>query len=76
VKEPKFKEFLLIPEYKHKEAYPYEWMDSFTKFDFPFLPPREAFYSRITEKTINEAERYSTISRDIRIVSQNLYGCL
>jgi len=73
VKEPKFRKFLLIPEYKHKEAYPYEWMNSFTKFDFPFLPPREAFYSRITEKTINEAD---TISRDIRIVSQNLYGCL
>jgi len=31
-------------------------MDSFNKFDIPFLPPREAFYSRITEKTISEAE--------------------
>jgi len=56
VKEPKFKEFLPIPEYKHKEAYPYEWMDSFNKFDIPFLPPRETFYSRITEKTISEEE--------------------
>jgi len=56
VKEPKFKEFLPIPEYKHKEAYPYEWMDSFHKFDIPFLPPRETFYSRITEKRITEEE--------------------
>ncbi|MCS7318279.1 MAG: hypothetical protein NZZ41_08255, partial [Candidatus Dojkabacteria bacterium] len=55
VQTKKFNEFL--PDwYTHKEAYPYEWFNNYEKFDVPFLPPREAFYSRLSNKTISEKE--------------------
>ena len=32
---------------KRKDAYPYEWVDSYRKFIYPRLPPKESFYSSI-----------------------------
>ena len=32
---------------RKKDAYPYEWVDSYEKFKFTELPPKECFYSSI-----------------------------
>ena len=34
---------------KRKDAYPYEWVDSYEKFDYQELPPKECFYSSIND---------------------------
>ena len=34
---------------KRKDAYPYEWVDSYRKFIYPRLPPKESFYSSIDD---------------------------
>jgi hypothetical protein len=55
VQEKVYKTFL--PSwYTHKEAYPYEWFNTYEKFSVPFLPEREFFYSRLTSKTISKNE--------------------
>ncbi|MCL6579441.1 MAG: hypothetical protein K6T73_08670 [Candidatus Bathyarchaeota archaeon] len=57
VTEYRFKDFLpLNGEYKHKEAYPYEWMDNFDKFETKEFPPREAFFNRLTSRNLPEQE--------------------
>jgi hypothetical protein len=43
VQEKVYKTFL--PSwYTHKEAYPYEWFNTYEKFNLPFQPDRETFY--------------------------------
>jgi hypothetical protein len=42
--------------YSHKEAYPYEWFNDYSKFESTQFPPREDFYSRLSNKTISEKE--------------------
>lgn len=39
-----------------KGVYPYDYFDSFDKFRERQLPPKEAFYSRLTETDIDEEE--------------------
>ena len=34
---------------KRKDAYPYEWVDSYRTFIYPRLPPKEIFYSSIDD---------------------------
>ena len=34
---------------KRKDAYPYEWVDSYRKFIYPRLPPKETFYSSLDD---------------------------
>ena len=34
---------------KRKDAYPYEWVDSYEKFNYPQLPPKEYFYSLLKD---------------------------
>ena len=34
---------------KTKGAYPYEWVDSYEKFNYQELPPKECFYSSIND---------------------------
>ena len=34
---------------KRKDAYPYEWVDSYEKFNYQELPPKECFYSSIND---------------------------
>ena len=41
---------------KRKEVYPYEYMNSFEQFQEPQLPPKDAFYSSLTEKHISETD--------------------
>jgi len=53
----RFKKFLpLNGNYKHKEAYPYEWFDDYSKFDEKEFPPKEAFYNRLNNKEIGYDE--------------------
>ena len=39
-----------------KGVYPYEYMDSFDKFNDSSLPPYEAFYSKLSGENINKTE--------------------
>ena len=34
---------------KRKDSYPYEWVDSYEKFNYEELPPKEVFYSSIDD---------------------------
>ena len=34
---------------KRKDAYPYEWVDSFEKFKYPSLPEKKCFYSSLKD---------------------------
>ena len=38
----------------HKGVYPYEYMDSWERFAEPHLPPKEAFYSKLSDEHISE----------------------
>ena len=39
-----------------KGIFPYEWFDSFEKFDCTELPPKAAFYSNLNEENITDEE--------------------
>ena len=39
-----------------KGVYPYEYMDSWARFEETQLPPKEAFYSKLSDENINEAD--------------------
>ena len=39
-----------------KGVYPYEYMDSFERFQEPQLPPKDAIYSSLTEEDISEID--------------------
>ena len=39
-----------------KGHYPYEYMDTFERFQEPQLPPNDAFYSSLTEEDISEID--------------------
>jgi hypothetical protein len=39
-----------------KGIFPYEWFDTFNKFDDAELPPRDSFYSNLNEEGITEEE--------------------
>ena len=41
---------------KRKGVYPYEYMDSLERFKETTLPPKEAFYSRLTEENISDED--------------------
>jgi hypothetical protein len=41
---------------RHKGVYPYEYMDSFAKFNELQLPPINSFYSELIEKNISQEE--------------------
>ena len=34
---------------KGKDAYPYKWVDSYEKFNYQQLPPKECFYSSLKD---------------------------
>ena len=43
-----------------KGVYPYEYMDSFEKFDDSELPPKEQFYSSIKKEHVSDEDfKYS-----------------
>ena len=50
--------------WKRKDAYPYEWVDSYEKFNHQELPPKECFYSPI---------KYDKRDNDNGHISDNQY---
>ena len=40
---------------KRKDAYPYEWVDSYEKFYYKDLPPKKCFYSSIKDGKRNKS---------------------
>ena len=36
--------------------YPYDYMDSFNRFDEPSLPPKEAFFSKLSNEDITDED--------------------
>ena len=51
--------FLLLLE---KGVYPYEYMDSWEKFDETSVPPKEDFYSELNEERVSDAD-YARIQK-------------
>jgi len=45
-----------VPLLLRKGVYPYDYMDSTTKFNESTLPPKEAFYSYLTDEHISDAD--------------------
>ena len=43
---------------KGKDAYPYEWVDSYEKFYYPQLPTRKCFYSSIKDGKRDRNDRH------------------
>ena len=43
---------------KRKDAYPYEWVDSYKKFDYLNLSPKECFYSSLKDGKHGNSDRY------------------
>ena len=41
---------------KRKDAYPYEWVDSYEKLNYPQLPPKECFYSPLRDGKKNRSD--------------------
>ena len=41
---------------KRKDAYPYEWVNSYEKFNHPQLPPKECFYSPLRDGKKNRSD--------------------
>ena len=39
---------------KRKDAYPYEWVDSYEKFNYKELPPKKYIYSSINDGKRNK----------------------
>ena len=40
---------------KRKETYPYEWVDSYEKFNYQQLPPKKCFYSSLIDGKRNRS---------------------
>ena len=49
---------------KAKDAYPYEWVDSYEKFNYQELPPKECFYSSINDGKRDNSNLF--IEKDMR----------
>ena len=49
---------------KGKDAYPYEWVDSYEKFNYQELPPKECFYSSINDGKRDNSNLF--IEKDMR----------
>ena len=43
---------------RKKDAYPYEWVDSYKRLLYPRLPPKEAFYSSIDDGKRGEGDEH------------------
>ena len=56
---------------KRKDAYPYEWLDSYEKFNYPSSPPKECFYSSLRDGKINKSD--GNISDEQYLHLQNVW---
>ena len=58
-----------------KDAYPYDYVDCMKKLDETSLPPKEQFYSKLTDESITD-ENYQdahTVYKEINIASMKDY---
>ena len=56
---------------KRKYAYPYEWVDSYEKFNYPSLPPKECVYSSLRDGKRDESNGH--ISDEQYLHLQNVW---
>ena len=56
---------------KRKDSYPYEWVDSYEKFNYTELPPKECFYSSIND---GKRDRGNGNISDEQFYTQKMYG--
>ena len=56
---------------KRKDAYPYEWVDSFETFYYPQLPPKGCFYSSLRNSKRDKSAGY--ISDEQYLHLQNVW---
>ena len=52
---------------RKKDAYPYEWVDSYEKFLYPGLPPKECFYSSIDHGKRGKGNGYVSTSQYLHL---------
>ena len=57
---------------KRKDAYPYEWVDSYEKFNYPQLPPKECFYSSLKDGKRDKSNGH--ISNEQYLHLQNVWN--
>ena len=57
-----------------KGVYPYEYMDSWEKFDETSLPPKEDFYSELTLEDINHKD-YAHAQKVFKEYSTDIGDC-
>ena len=65
---------------KRKGVYPYEYVDSFDRFDETCLPPKSAFFSKLTGKGISDDDYdhakkvWATFAKDVKSPRQFIFG--
>ena len=52
---------------RKKDAYPYEWMDSYRKFIYSRLPPKESFYSSIDDVKRGKGDGHISCAQYLRL---------
>ena len=58
-----------------KGYFPYEWFDSYDKLDYPRLPPREAFFSKLTNSNpIESLEHYNKLLQIWEDMNMNTFA--
>ena len=53
--------------FRKKDAYPYEWVDSYRKFLYPRLSPKESFYSSINDGKRAKGDRHIFTSQYLHL---------
>ena len=60
---------------RKKDSYPYEWVDTYRKFLYPRLPPKESFYSSIDDGKRGKADGYISTSQYLNLkLEWNKFG--
>ena len=59
---------------KRKDTYPYEWLDSYEKFNYPKLPLKECFYSSLRDGKRNRSDGH--ISDEQYLHLQNVWDTI
>ena len=52
---------------RKKDAYPYEWVDSYEKFKYTKLPPKESFYSSKDDGKRGKGDEHISSSRYLHL---------
>ena len=52
---------------KRKDAYPYEWVDSYEKFNYQQLPLKECFYSSLKNGKRDNSDGHISDEQDLHL---------